>query len=94
MGLFCSDWTIDVYRWPKLNAIEKAMHAAENSAPDSPDLAPLTAEAEPRRSLARSGDGTPTRKTQRNFTDPDIHLMQSGASYLQHYNCQPTMITR
>jgi hypothetical protein len=29
-----------------------------------------------------------------NFTDPDIHLMQSGASYLQHYNCQPTMITR
>jgi hypothetical protein len=42
----------------------------------------------PRRGLARKADGTPTRKTQRNFTDPDSHLMQSGGSYLQGYNCQ------
>lgn len=38
--------------------------------------------------LARKVDGTPTTKTQRNFTDADSHLMQSGGSYLQGYNCQ------
>jgi hypothetical protein len=69
-------------------AREKAIHAAENAGLDSPDLEPLAAEAMPRRGLARSADGTPTRKTQRNFTDPDSHLMQSGGSYLQGYNCQ------
>ena len=37
---------------------------------------------------ARKADGTPTRKTQRNFTDPDSDLMQSGGAYLQGYNCQ------
>jgi hypothetical protein len=42
----------------------------------------------PRRGLARKADGAPTKKTQRNFTDPDSHLMQSGGSYLQGYNCQ------
>jgi hypothetical protein len=42
----------------------------------------------PRRGLVRKADGTPTRKTQRNFTDADSHLMQSGGSYLQGYNCQ------
>jgi hypothetical protein len=42
----------------------------------------------PRRGLARKADGTPTNKTQRNFTDSDSHLMQSGGSYLQSYNCQ------
>ena len=42
----------------------------------------------PRRGLARKADGTPTTKAQRNFTDPDSHLMQSGGSYLQGYNCQ------
>jgi hypothetical protein len=42
----------------------------------------------PRRGLARKANGTPTKKTQRNFTDPDSHLMQSGGSYLQGYNCQ------
>lgn len=43
----------------------------------------------PRRGLARKANGTPTAKTQRNFTDPGSHLMQSGGSYLQGYNCQP-----
>jgi len=42
----------------------------------------------PRRGLARKADGTPTAKTQRSFTDPDSHLMQSGGTYLQGYNCQ------
>ena len=38
--------------------------------------------------LARKADGRSTKKTQRNFTDPDSHLMQSSGSYLQGYNCQ------
>jgi hypothetical protein len=55
---------------------------------DAPDLEPLADEALPRRGLARKAYGTPTRKTQRNFIDPDSHLMQSGESYLQGHNGQ------
>ena len=42
----------------------------------------------PRKGLARKADGTPTKKTQGNITDPDSHLMQSAGSYLPGYNCQ------
>jgi transposase len=69
-------------------AREKAIEAAEAADLEPPDLQPLACDAMPRRGLARKADGTPTRKTQRNFTDPDSHLMQSGGSYLQGYNCQ------
>ena len=69
-------------------AREKAIEAAESAGVESPDLEPLASDAMPRRGLARKADGTPTKKTQRNFTDPDSHLMQSGGSYLQGYNCQ------
>ena len=69
-------------------ARETANKAAESSGVKPPDLEPLAADEMPRRGLARKADGTPTDKTQRNFTDPDSHLMQSGCSYLQGYNCQ------
>jgi transposase len=69
-------------------AREKAIEAAQEAGLEPPDLEPLACDAMPRRGLARKADGTPTRKTQRNFTDPDSHLMQSGGSYLQGYNCQ------
>ena len=69
-------------------ALEKANEAAEDAGLEPPDLEPLTCDAMPRRGLARKADGTPTKKTQRNFTDADSHLMQSGGSYLQGYNCQ------
>jgi hypothetical protein len=69
-------------------ARDQAIEAAENAGVEPPDLEPLAVEAMPRRGLARKADGTPTRKTQRNFTDPDSHLMQSGGSYLQGYTCQ------
>ena len=69
-------------------ATDNAIEAAENAGVELPDLEPLSADAMPRRGLARKADGTPTAKTQRNFTDPDSHLMQSGGSYLQGYNCQ------
>ena len=69
-------------------AREKANEAAEDAGLQPPDLEPRACDAMPRRGLARKADGTPTKKTQRNFTDADSHLMQSGGSYLQGYNCQ------
>jgi len=69
-------------------AREKAIEAAEDAGLEPPDLEPLACDAMHRRGLARKADSTPTRKTQRNFSDPDSHLMQSGGSYLQGYNCQ------
>ena len=69
-------------------AREAAIEAAETAGLEPPDLEPLAVDAMPRRGLARKADGTPTKKSQRNFTDPESHLMQSGGSYLQGYNCQ------
>jgi len=69
-------------------AREKAIETAGSAGLELPDLEPLATDAMPRRGLARKADGTPTKKSQRNFTDPDSHLMQSGGSYLQGYNCQ------
>jgi hypothetical protein len=69
-------------------AREKAIEAAEQAGVEPPDLEPLASDEMPRRGLARMADGTPTKKSQRNFTDPDSHLMQTGGSYLQGYNCQ------
>jgi transposase len=68
-------------------AREAAFEAAKSAGLEPPDLEPLAADAMPRRGLARKADGAPTKKTQRNFTDPDSHLMQSGGAYLQGYNC-------
>ncbi len=69
-------------------ARDKAIKTAEIAGVEPPDLDPLAADAMPRRGLARKADGTPSANTQRNFTDPDSHLMHSGGSYLQGYNCQ------
>jgi hypothetical protein len=69
-------------------AQEKAIKAAEDAGVELPDLEALAADAMPRRGLARKADGTPTTKTQRNFTDPDSHLMKSDGHYIQGYNCQ------
>ena len=33
-------------------------------------------------------DGTPDDKAQRNFTDPDSRIVESGGNFLQGYNCQ------
>ena len=69
-------------------ARDKANKAAEDSGQEPRNLEPLACDVMPRRGLARKADGGPTKKTQRNFTDPDSHLIQSGGSYLQGYNCQ------
>jgi len=65
-------------------AIEKAAEAGM----EPPDLDPLPADAMPRRGLAHIADGSPTAKAQRNYTDPDSHIMQSDGDWIQGYNCQ------
>ena len=52
------------------------------------NLEPLVCDGMPRQTLAWKADGTQTRETHRNFTDPDSDLMQSFVSYLQSYNFQ------
>lgn len=62
---------------------DKAIEAAKEAGVGPPDVEPLMAEAMPRRGLAKKANGTPTRKTQRNFTDADSHLMKSDGHYIQ-----------
>jgi hypothetical protein len=42
----------------------------------------------PQRGLAHRADGSPKASTQRNFTDPDSHIMKSDGNMLQGYNCK------
>ena len=42
----------------------------------------------PSRKTVAERDGSPTPKAQRNYTDPDSHLMKNGTGYDQAYNCQ------
>ena len=51
-------------------------------------LDPQPADAMPYRGLAHRADGSPTAKVQRNFTDPDSHIVKSDGNVLQGYNCQ------
>jgi hypothetical protein len=68
-------------------ARDKAIEASEIAGVEPPNCEPLAADAMPRRGLARMADGTPAIKTQRNFTDPESHLMKSDGHYIQGYNC-------
>jgi hypothetical protein len=65
-------------------AIEKAGEAGLE--PDG--LEPRAADAMPKRGLAHRADGSPKASAQRNFTDPDSHIMKSDGNMLQGYNCQ------
>jgi transposase len=65
-------------------AIEKAQEAGLD--PDG--LEPQAADAMPHRGLAHRADGSPKASAQRNFTDPDSHIMKSDGNLLPGYNCQ------
>ncbi|MFO7629704.1 MAG: transposase, partial [Prochlorococcaceae cyanobacterium] len=51
-------------------------------------LDPQPADAMPHRGLAHRADGSPTAAAQRNYTDPDSHIMKSDGNLLQGYSCQ------
>ena len=65
-------------------AIEKAGEAGH----EPEGLEPQAADAMPQRGLAHRADGSPKAGAQRNFTDPDSHIMKSDGNLLQGYNCQ------
>ena len=65
-------------------AIEKAREAGH----EPEGLEPQEADAMPQRGLAHRADGSPKASAQRNFTDPDSHIMKSDGNLLQGYNCQ------
>jgi hypothetical protein len=66
-------------------AIEKAQ-AAVLSTPDPLSSAdPL---AMPSRNLPTTAAGDPKANAQRNFTDPDSHILKGGDGWIQGYNCQ------
>jgi transposase len=69
-------------------ARELAIEKANEAGLEPQGLEPQPVDAMPYRGLAHRADGSPTAKTQRNFTDPDSHIMKTGSNVLQGYNCQ------
>lgn len=66
-------------------AIEKAQ-AAGLSTPDP--LSSVDPLAMPSRNLPTTAAGDPKATAQRNFTDPDSHILKGGDGWIQGYNCQ------
>jgi transposase len=66
-------------------AIEKAQ-AADISTPDP--LISVDPLAMPSRNLPTTAAGDPRANAQRNFTDPDSHILKGGDGWIQGYNCQ------
>jgi MoxR-like ATPase len=66
-------------------AIEKAQ-AADLSIPDP--LISVDPLAMPSRNLPTNAAGDPKGNAQRNFTDPDSHILKGGDGWIQGYNCQ------
>jgi hypothetical protein len=70
-------------------AIDKAQ-AAGLSIPDPVSSAdPL---AMPSRNLPTNAAGDPKANAQRNFTDPDSHILKGGDGWIQGYNCQAAVV--
>ena len=69
-------------------ARELAIEKAKEAGLEPQGLEPQPVDAMPYRGLAHRADGSPTAKTQRNFTDPDSHIVKSDGNVLQGYNCQ------
>jgi len=66
-------------------AIDKAQ-AADLSTPDP--LISVDPLAMPSRNLPTTAAGDPKGNAQRNFTDPDSHILKGGDGWIQGYNCQ------
>ena len=62
-------------------AAKKVASSGTNAVPGAQDGLPF-------HTVPHETDGTPKPKAQRNFTDSDSRIMQSGGTYVQAYNCQ------
>ena len=69
-------------------AKELAIEKSKDAGLEPQGLEPQAVDAMPYRGLAHRADGSPTSAAQRNFTDPDSHIMKSDGNLLQGYNCQ------
>jgi transposase len=69
-------------------AKDLAIQKAKEAGLEPQGLEPQPADAMPHRGLAHRADGSPTAAAQRNFTDPDSHIVKSDGNVLQGYNCQ------
>jgi len=69
-------------------ARELAIEKAKEAGLEPQGLERQPADAMPYRGLAHRADGSPTPAAQRNFTDPDSHIVKSDGNVLQGYNCQ------
>jgi hypothetical protein len=68
-------------------AIEKATAAGlePSTVASAADTDP---QAMPQRTLPTNAAGNPKPSAQRNFTDPDSHILKGGEGWIQGYNCQ------
>ena len=66
-------------------AIEKAQGAGLSTQDRLSSVDPL---AMPSRNLPTHAAGDPKANAQRNFTDPDSHILKGGDGWIQGYNCQ------
>jgi transposase len=69
-------------------AKDLAIQKADEGGLEPHGLEPQASDSMPYRGLAHRADGSPTAAAQRNFTDPDSHIMKSDGNLLQGYNCQ------
>jgi transposase len=69
-------------------AKDLAIAKAEAAGLSEPELAPRGPMDLPSRGLPTDAEGNPKAKAQRNFTDPDSHIMKGPDGYLQGYNAQ------
>jgi hypothetical protein len=69
-------------------ATHLAIETAEAAGVEAPDLEPRAADAMPCRGLPTNAAGVPDAKAQRNFTDPDSHIMKRDGNWIQGYNWQ------
>ena len=70
-------------------AQNKEAQANEMRGEDKDDPPPaVTPDGLPMHQPKTKTDGTPDDKAQRNFTDPDSRIMESGGGFEQGYNCQ------
>ena len=71
------------------DAQKLAIETAEAAGLESPVFtAKLDAVAMPQRQLPRDPSGKPKPQAQRNFTDPDSHILKGADGWIQGYNCQ------
>ena len=70
------------------DAQKQAIEKAEAAGLDLVSMAEIDPLAMPQRTLPTDAAGNPKPSAQRNFTDPDSHILKGSDGWIQGYNCQ------